>query len=217
VIEQLILVRHGETVHNVDGIAQGWNDSALSLRGQEQVRRLAERLAPLGVDALFSSPLDRALSTARAIAGVTGLEIGVLKELREMNYGGWEGRSFLEVRHEDDETYRRWMVDADAPCPRGESHNDVRQRLEQAFANIGVSQAQLRQMAGSQGSSLTNGAKRVVVVTHGTAIRVAATALLELPVMASRHFAQDNASMNVFAWRGDRYVLKSWNDTTHCF
>jgi hypothetical protein len=40
--------------------------------------------------------------------------------------------------------------------------------------------------------------------------------LLDLPVMASRHFAQDNASMNVFAWRGDRYVLKAWNDTTHC-
>lgn len=215
-IEQLILVRHGETVHNAEGIAQGWNDSALSPRGEEQVRRLAERLAPLGVDALFSSPLERAMSTARAIAGMTGLDIAVLKELREMNYGGWEGRSFLEVRHEDDETYRRWIVNEDAPCPRGESHNDVRHRLERAFANIGVSQAQLRQADASNGSGLTNGAKRVVVVTHGTAIRVAATALLELPVMASRHFAQDNASMNVFAWRGDRYVLKLWNDTTHC-
>ena len=215
-IEQLILVRHGETVHNVAGIAQGWNDSALSARGEEQVRRLAERLVPLGVDALFSSPLERAMSTAHAIAGMTGLEIGVLEELREMSYGGWEGRSFLEVRHEDDEIYRRWIVDADAPCPRGESHNDVRQRLERAFANIGVSQEQLRHTGGSNGGGLANGARRVVVVTHGTAIRVAATALLELPVMASRHFAQDNASMNVFAWRGDRYVLKLWNDTTHC-
>lgn len=215
-IEQLILVRHGETVHNVDGIAQGWNDSALSARGEEQVCRLAERLAPLGVDALFSSPLERAMSTARAIAAVARLEIGVLTELREMNYGGWEGRSFLEVRHEDGEAYRRWIVDADAPCPRGESHSDVRQRIERAFANIGVSRAQLMQADGSTRGGLANGAKRVVVVTHGTAIRVAATALLDLPVMASRYFAQDNASMNVFAWRGDRYVLKLWNDTTHC-
>lgn len=210
-IEQLILVRHGETVKNAAGIAQGWNDSALSDRGEQQVKALAERLAAYGVDALYSSPLGRAMSTARFIADATGLKVDVVDELREMSYGNWEGRSFMDVRREDDDSYQRWIVDADAPCPSGESHNDVRKRLEGAFAKIGVAQEHLR-----SGSNGTNGAKRIVVVTHGTAIRLAATALLELPVMASRHFAQDNASFNVFAWRVDRYVLKVWNDTTHC-
>lgn len=205
-IEQLILVRHGETVHNVAGIAQGWNDSALSAAGEEQVRSLAERLAAIGVDALYSSSLQRALTTARAISATTGLPIRVLDDLREMNYGGWEGRSFLDVRQSDSDSYHRWIVDPDAPCPQGESHNDVRQRLERAFAKIR-----------NDGASVNGHGpmKRVVVVTHGTAIRVAATALMDLPVMASRNFAQDNASMNVFVWRGDRFVLKVWNDTTH--
>jgi hypothetical protein len=45
VSEKLVLVRHGQTVHNVAGIAQGWNDSALSDVGRDQVQRLAERLA----------------------------------------------------------------------------------------------------------------------------------------------------------------------------
>jgi broad specificity phosphatase PhoE len=207
VIDQLILVRHGETVHNVAGIAQGWNDSALSTAGEEQVLRLAERLAVQDIGAIFSSPLSRAMATARAIAAATGLQIHTVDELREMNYGQWEGRAFHEVRRDDASAYEQWIADPDAACPNGESHNDLRKRLDRAFQIIGVS-------ASNGGPKASAG--RIVIVTHGTAIRVAATALLDLPVMASRHFAQDNASMNVFAWRGDRYVLKAWNDTTHC-
>jgi broad specificity phosphatase PhoE len=57
--------------------------------------------------------------------------------------------------------------------------------------------------------------RRVVAVSHGTAIRIAATALLQLPIGAARHFAQDNASVNIFVRRGDKFVLKLWNDTSH--
>jgi broad specificity phosphatase PhoE len=190
---QLILVRHGQTVDNVAGIAQGWNDSALSDVGQTQVHQLAERLAALKPTALYSSPLGRALATAEAVASATGLPIKQLPELREMNYGGWEGRSFLDVRREDELTYKEWIANEEAPCPGGESHADVRRRLEHAFATIN--------------------SDRPVVVTHGTAIRIAATTLLDLPTMSARSFAQDNAAMNVFVWRTDHWVLKVWNQT----
>lgn len=63
---------------NVAGVAQGWNDSALSDIGQEQVQRLAERLAELKPTALYSSPLGRALATAEATGSIC-----------EMSYGGW--------------------------------------------------------------------------------------------------------------------------------
>ncbi|HYI08373.1 MAG TPA: histidine phosphatase family protein [Thermoanaerobaculia bacterium] len=197
---ELILVRHGQTVHNVAGIAQGWNDSDLSDLGRTQVQRLAERVALLRPTALYSSSLGRALSTAEAIARKTGLTVVPLDDLREMSYGGWEGKSFLDVRREDEEIYQRWIVDAECACPEGESHADVRRRMERAFAAIAESKD----------------AERAVVVTHGTAIRIAVTALLDLPTMTSRHFAQDNASLNRFLWRQDRWVLKVWNDTTHC-
>lgn len=195
-IEKLILIRHGETVHNVDGIAQGWNDSALSPRGEQQVAALARRIATMQIDAIYSSTLNRALSTARAIADLTNHDITTSDDLREMNYGGWEGKSFLDVRKNDEETYRRWIDDGDVPCPNGESHNDVRRRIESAVAA----------MRG----------RHIVAVSHGTAIRIAATALLQLPIGAARHLAQDNASVNVFVRRGDRFVLKLWNDTSHC-
>ena len=185
-------MRHGETVHNVAGIAQGWNDSALSERGQRQVAALAAKIAPMHVDAIFSSPLERAMSTARAIASATNLPIETLDELREMNYGGWEGRSFLDVRRDDAALYEEWIANGDCPCPGGESHNDVRRRFAAALEKI-------------------RGAKPVLV-THGTAIRIGVTVLLDLPVTASRHFAQDNAAMNVFVRRGERWVLKGWNE-----
>ena len=195
--DQIILVRHGETVHNAAGIAQGWNDSALSERGSRQVQALARRLATAGVTALYSSPLERAMSTARVIAEAVGLAITPLDDLREMNYGTWEGQSFLDVRRADEAIYRRWVDDPDVACPNGESHNDVLRRVQSAFASIA-----------------TEG--RIVLVTHGTAIRIAATALLQLPVTAARLFAQDNASVNVFVRRGERWVMKVWNDTSHC-
>lgn len=195
-IEELILVRHGQTLHNVAGVAQGWNDSALSDRGREQVSRLGARLANAGATALYSSPLGRALSTAEAISNVTGLEIVAVDDLREMSYGRWENRSFLDVRREEEEAYQRWIGDEECACPGGESHADVRRRLDRVFRSIN--------------------SPRPVLVTHGTAIRIAVTALLDLPVMASRQFAQDNAAVNLFVRRGERWVLKQWNDTTHC-
>jgi broad specificity phosphatase PhoE len=195
VIEQLILIRHGETVQNAAGIAQGWNDSALSELGLAQVRAVAQRVCAYGANALYSSPLGRAMSTARIISEATGLEIRTLDGLREMGYGRWEGQSFLDVRRADRDIYEKWIVDGDCPCPEGESHNDVRRRLAEAFAQIE--------------------ATHPIVVTHGTAIRIAATVLMELPVMASRHFAQQNAAINIFENRGGRMILKLWNDTSH--
>jgi broad specificity phosphatase PhoE len=198
VSRELILVRHGETVHNVARITQGWSDSELSELGREQVQRLAERLAALKPTALYSSTLGRALSTARAIADATGLDIIPMDDLREMNYGRWEGRAFLDIRREDEEIYKRWIVDEDCRCPEGESHSDVRLRLERAFEQVSSEQVN---------------SERAVVVAHGTAIRIAAMALLQLPLMGALRLAQDNAAMNVFVRRNDHWILKVWNHT----
>jgi probable phosphoglycerate mutase len=136
------------------------------------------------------------MTTAKAIAAATELSITPLQDLREMNYGGWEGRSFLDVRRDDEATYQRWIADDEATCPDGESHADVRRRLVRAIRQIN--------------------SERPIVVTHGTAIRIAATALLDVPTMTASRFAQDNAALNIFVWRADRWVMKVWNDSTHC-
>jgi len=202
VIEQLILVRHGETEENVAGIAQGWNHGKLSDLGQRQVRKLADRIAGMKPNALFSSPLGRAMATAQAIANATGLEIRTLDTLREVCLGSWEGRDYREIRRDDAENYVRWRDDPESACPGGESHNDVRRRMEEAFQAIAAS---------ADGEKL-----RAVVVSHGTALRLGATVLLGAPTALSRNLAQDNAAINIFDRVKDRFVLRLWNDNTHC-
>ncbi|HEX2833555.1 MAG TPA: histidine phosphatase family protein [Thermoanaerobaculia bacterium] len=194
-IDQLLFVRHGQTVHNVAGIAQGWNDSELSDLGRVQVQKLARRILDFNPTALYSSPLGRALSTAEAIREVTGLEIITNDDFREMNYGRWEGCSFLDVRRTDEEIYRRWIVDGEEPCPEGESHMDVQRRVMRGIETVTT--------------------ERPVIVTHGTALRIAATGLLNVPVTVSRNFAQENAALNVFLRRGERWILRHWNDAGH--
>ncbi len=203
-IEQIVLVRHGETLHNVAGIAQGWNDSELSENGVRQVRRLGERLRTYGMNAIYSSPLSRAMATARTIAEFTGLEIVALDDLREMNCGRWEGQEFLKVREHDAENFRRWIEDSEYPCPDGESHGDVRRRMENALRQI---------EAASEGAAAP---LRPIIVSHGTAIRLVTTSLLKVDISVARSFAQDNAAINLFLRRGERWVMKIYNDATHC-
>lgn len=203
-IKRLVLVRHGETVDNARGVAQGWSDSELSERGCKQVALLARRIAAMSPTALYSSTLARAVTTADVIAAAAGLEPVALDALKEMNCGEWEGVSFDHVRATSPAFFRQWSDDPHTACPGGESFHDVQMRLRNAFA-------EMRARAGNNGDGAC-----VVAVSHGTAIRIAATELLGLPLTAARNFAQDNTALNVFDWRGDRYVLKVWNDSTHC-
>ena len=121
-IERLILVRHGETVHNVSGIAQGWSDSDLSESGTGAGRELARRVRSFGPSAVYSSSLPRAMTTAKTIATALKLEMIVLDELREMNCGRWEGQPFIAVRRDEADYFARWSADPTVPCPEGESY-----------------------------------------------------------------------------------------------
>lgn len=201
-IQRLIVIRHGETVDNQRGVAQGWRDSELSPRGRAQVERVAERVREFTPDVLFCSTLPRAITTAMVIGGRIGLEPIQLEDLREMNCGEWEGVTFADVRKNEPELFQRWSADPHEPCPGGESFQDVRTRIARALESI------VERVNGQPAT--------VAIVSHGTAIRLLATHLLDLPLEAARHFAQDNAAVNVFEHRGGRWVLRTWNDATHC-
>lgn len=198
--EGLILVRHGETEDNVNGIAQGWSDSPLTDRGRQQVARLARRLRRLEPSSVWSSTLPRAIATAEAIATELGLELTMLDDLREMNCGRWEGQSFRDVRVQDREHYERWRSDPSVPCPGGESFRDVTERMRRAVDTI----------------LEREGPGRPVVVSHGTAIRLVTCDLVGFPIEGSYKLLQDNTAINVLDRRGDQFLLRTWNDSSHC-
>lgn len=91
------LIRHGETENNRRGHVQGWTESPLSELGREQARRVGDRLRARKIDAVLSSPLGRAVETARIALG-EDVHVELRAGLREMNLGAWEGKSAAELR-----------------------------------------------------------------------------------------------------------------------
>lgn len=202
--KQLIIARHGETLDNLRGVAQGWSDSDLSELGREQARSLGRRLARFDLTRIFCSTLPRARKTAEIVAEEVGLEIVELDDLKEINCGEWEGVSFEEVRRGDPTTFRAWLADPTTPCPGGESFADVGVRVKRALKSIA-------RMEGEAGIE----SPMPLVISHGLAIRIMASGMLGLPLDIARNLLQDNAAINIFERRFDSFVLRSWNDTSH--
>ncbi len=85
-------LRHGETENNRLGLVAGASDVPLNATGLAQAQAAARRLAGSGIDAIWSSPLQRARDTAQCVAAVLGLDIVIVPELAERNWGDLEGR-----------------------------------------------------------------------------------------------------------------------------
>jgi probable phosphoglycerate mutase len=93
----LLLLRHAVTEHTGARLS-GWSPGLhLSEDGRQQAERLAERLAPVALDAIYASPLERCQETAAALADARGLKVEPLEDLGEVHYGDWTGRELKEL------------------------------------------------------------------------------------------------------------------------
>ncbi|HEX9344014.1 MAG TPA: MSMEG_4193 family putative phosphomutase [Actinomycetota bacterium] len=96
-MDRLLLLRHAVTEETGKRLS-GWLPGLhLSEQGRQQAKTLAERLAPLKIDALYASPLERCQETAAAVASVKGLEVTVAPDLGEVRYGDWTGRALRDL------------------------------------------------------------------------------------------------------------------------
>ena len=114
---EIVLVRHGETDWNAAGRLQGHTDRPLSDYGREQAQRLAEELAVEEFDAIYASDLSRARETAEIVAAQLRLAVVLDPDLREKNWGTWEGltsteRLDVELVGESTERHQRRMLAA---------------------------------------------------------------------------------------------------------
>jgi broad specificity phosphatase PhoE len=151
----LLLVRHGETDWNADGRLQGQTDRPLSDFGRRQARQLADELADEELVAIYSSDLSRARETAEIVGERLGLPVRLDPELREKDWGTWEGLT---------------AVERDRVEFVGESTQAHQERMLRALRRIADGHA-----AGD----------RILVVTHGGSMRRVQTAALgwALPVV----------------------------------
>jgi probable phosphoglycerate mutase len=125
----LVLVRHGETDWNRDGRIQGQTDVPLNERGRDQARQLADTLAGSRFDAVYASNLARARETAEIVAARVGLPVIVDEDLRELDFGAWEGLTGDEIRARWPEAFERWASVGLERYDGGESHEQLSTRV----------------------------------------------------------------------------------------
>lgn len=126
---RLILLRHGRTEMSAAGVYAGLRDVALDDVGRRQAEAAAKVLADRGIDVIVSSPLSRCVQTAEAVAAVVGGQVQIIEDLRECDFGAYEGKTFAEADAMDPEYHQRWVCDGTLPAPDGESNDDVNKRV----------------------------------------------------------------------------------------
>jgi alpha-ribazole phosphatase len=182
---RLLLVRHAEPDESLQGRCYGSLDVPLSAAGLRRAAALGELMRDHDVAAVYTSPLQRAFETARAVATAHRLEPIRRDNLRELDFGEVEGMRFDEIASAHPELYRFWMEDpASVRFPGGEGLADLRERVLPEVAEI-------RARHEGQASA---------VVTHGGVVRVVLADALDLPDAAFFRLDQPYGALSVVDW-----------------
>ncbi|MEB3256228.1 MAG: histidine phosphatase family protein [Synechococcaceae cyanobacterium] len=186
---EIWLLRHGATAWARQGRHTGRTDLPLLPEGEEEARRLAPLLAERRFDAVLVSPLQRARRTCD-LAGL-GARAEVCEDLREWDYGAYEGITTAEIRR----SVPDWTVWSH-PCPGGESATAVQQRCERVIALV---------------ESRMGPEQRVVLFAHGHLLRSLAGCWLGLGVTGGALLLLDTGCVSVLGWDRECHALQRWN------
>lgn len=199
---RIFLIRHGETEWNATGRLQGTSNVQLSAVGIHQAKLLAQHAPFHTADAIYSSDLIRARSTAEILAKRFNLKVRVMLELRETSFGDWEGQSIKTLAEDLNSDFETFFT-APELChpPHGESFVDCQARMLSAIQKI---------IAENEG-------KRIIVVSHGAAIRLLLCAILDMPIRKMWSIAQFNMALNVLRVDDGTFTLEMMNSTLHLY
>ena len=195
-----LLLRHGQTPMSVQKRYAGLCDVPLTEIGVQQAAAAGKRLTSVGLTAIVTSPLARAVRTAEEVAAATGAPVEADEGFRETDFGAWDGLTFAEVRERWPAEMAAWLADPAVAPPGGESFAGVSSRVEGALRRV---------LAGHQG-------RTVLIVSHVTPIKTLVAAALLAPPPALYRMHLDVAALCQIDWYADGpAVLRSFNDTAH--
>lgn len=196
-----ILLRHGDTRLSPEHRLSGLGDLPLSAAGTRQAKAAACRLAAgARIDAVVSSPLQRAAATAAIAAAELGLTAATDDDLRETDFGEWEGFTLAEVAERWPAAVAAWQHDPAQAPPGGESFADTAHRVDQACGRL------LRDHRG----------QTVLVVSHVTPIKILLCRALDVPLAALYRMYLGSACISEIQWHGRGFAaVHRVNDTSH--
>jgi len=192
----IYLLRHGEPAWpGQQKCYLGQLDLPLSERGIQQAHRLAAQLQSVACAAIYASDLQRTVETAKIIAAPHGLLPLLNKDLREINLGCWEGRSFTEVKTNYPQEYAARGADIiNYRVPGGESFLDCRERASKVFHTI------VAQTTGN-----------IVIVSHAGVNRMIICSVLGLPLANLFKLEQAYGCLNILSYDGNEFKVKLLN------
>ncbi len=199
------MVRHGQTDWNKARRVQGRTDVPLNDTGRAQAEAAAQCLKAFPLDAVYASPLTRAVDTAAAIAKACGLNAPeTLDGLTEIRFGAWEGKVSVELEREFPKLWMDW---------NWVLHPEI-------CASIGAESADeiLARALGSLAHIATRHGKDdcVAVVSHTMPIKLIASRAIGLPLTNVRAIRLDNCGYTDLQLDDDFHgVLHAWNSTGH--
>lgn len=197
---KLILIRHGESEANTQGIYQGQTyDTNLTALGKKQAQAAAEKVQQLPVARVFTSPLKRTFQTAQIIA--REIRVPVIQDIRllEIDHGDWGGQTKEKVAEMYPNLVKKWVQNpTQVVMPRGENLAEVQKRVMSLVA-------QWRR----EGRD-----RSLAVVSHDVTLRVLISHVLGLPLNAIWNFRLDNGALTTINLAG-KPGLSTLNDNGH--
>ena len=196
---RLILIRHGETDYNAEKKYYGFSDPLLNNTGIWQANRLYERLKTEKIDKVYSSGLKRARYTAEIV--FKNSEIKIFSDLREMNFGIFEGLHHSEIMEKYSQIYTSWIENPlNIKIPKGEAFKSFKKRVLLILKSIIA-----------ENTGLT-----VAIITHGGPIKIFLNEIFKEEPEKFWTIKQDSAALNIIDYvGGTRPEIVTSNDISH--
>lgn len=197
-VKEIILVRHGETDWNLKEVFRGTIDIDLNETGLREAELLGKYLSNINIGSIYSSPLRRALKTAELIACHHKLAVEIAPELRDLDFGKWQGLTHQEVIDKYKKDYDMWVKRPElVKIPSGESLDEARERSLNLIYRV---------ILGKE--------DRIVIVSHRVIIKIIICALLGLDNSHFWNIKVDTCGITNFGYENDRFILIKHNDTS---
>jgi probable phosphomutase (TIGR03848 family) len=199
-VTQLLLIRHAENDYVRSGKLAGWTpDVHLNDEGKRQAEALGQRLAAAKLQAVYSSPLERAVETAQAVLQHhSGLDLHIEEDIGEVRFGEWTGRALRQLSRT-----RLWQVVQQSPSrarfPDGESIREMQVRAVGAIERIST-----RDVTG-----------KIAVVSHGDVIKAVVAHYAGMPLDMFQRIVIEPASISIIVLHKTGVAIARLNDTSH--
>jgi len=198
---KIFLVRHGQTLWNLESRYQGITNTPLTEEGKKQASCAAKYLSKVEFDSFYSSPIGRTVETAEIFKKILKKDYVIKDDLKEMSFGAWEGLVFSDIISKHSTDFQNWIKDPfNNPPTKGETFSEIIERGRKGIEEI---------------IEENNNEGNVLVVTHGGFIVAMLVYWLKMAADRWSSIIQSHGAINVVVMDKDHPFISTINFTGH--